>query len=137
MQHSPLIEENCRAVEDFKAKKITEAEMWAIIRRNIHVETNPLDHEDHIARRGESVYDINRKGKAQPNGKITEIEEYGSCGSVVVSFFDEPEWSEVLIHMLDMNWDSTDKRWYVTQRKSTFFRDKLAAYRKLKGKTNE
>lgn len=136
MPPTQLIEENCRAVADFNAGKITTDEMWAIIRRNIKVEVDPADHEEHIARRGESVYDPNRKGDLQPNGKITDIEEYGSCGSVMVTFFDDPDWSTVLIHMLDMNWNSEAKRWYVTKRKSTFFRDKLAAYRKAKGKEN-
>ena len=129
-----LIEENCRAVEDFKAGLITEPQMWAIIRRNIKVEHEPSG-EDHIAGRGESVYDVNRKETSQPNGKITEILDWGSFGTVIVSYFDEPEWTEEVVSMLDMSWDPKDKRWYVRERrrKSTFFRDKLAAYRKLKG----
>lgn len=134
MQEAPLIEANCRAVEDFKAKKITEAQMWAIIRSNIKVSVDPLDQEDHLPKRNENVYDINRKGKSQPNGYISEILEYGTYGTVEVTFWDEPEVSTDIIQLLNMNWDSEGKRWYVTKRKSTFFRDKLAAYRAAKGK---
>lgn len=137
MQPSPLIEANCKAVEDFKLGLITEPEMWSIIRSNIKIDVE-YDDEPHRAARGENVYNVNRRGRYQPNGYIKEIEEYGPYGSVIVSFWDEPEETEVLISMLEMNWDAQYKRWYVTpKRKSTFFRDKLAAYKANKGNTNE
>jgi malate synthase len=114
-----LVPENCKAVEDFNAGRITSAQMWSIIRRNIHIEVEEPE-EFHHPKRMEAVYDINRKGKGQPNGYILDVMEWGEDGQCLVRFYDN---DQSIIRTGKMDWISQYKRWEVERKRSTYFRD--------------
>ena len=99
-------------------------------------ETLDTNEDPHRPSVGDQVYDWNRYARhkwpdapCQPNGYIREVIDEGL---ILASFYDEPEETETLIHLDKMDWHSIHKRWYIHQRPSTFFRDKLAIYRARK-----
>ena len=126
-----LIPANCKAVENFKAGLITEPELWTIIRSNINVSVDPEEVEYHSPSRGEQVYNYNRVGKGQPNGYVSEVEEYGPHGLVTVHWYEEPEEAESIFTQ-SMDWHHVHRRWYIPKKKSRYFRDKLIILRARK-----